>query len=208
MVVLRRKALILFVSCLVLLFLGILAYQAQQGQAILAMGETVGVIVASKDIKPWVPIAAGDLTERQVPRQYADSQQVKTPDELIGRMLSVAIPAGAGIPTYIIYTGLDLRAGERTWELRQGGNVVLDSRTQPGDRVDVMAAVLKNGQESIQQIISGARVLSVQGKDKDFTVVLAVSLEQGKVLMEAENFAKQVRAVGDPLAWSPGGGKP
>jgi Flp pilus assembly protein CpaB len=103
---------------------------------------------------------------------------------------------------------MDLRAGDRTWELRQGGNVVLDSRIQPGDRVDVMAAVAKSGQESVQHIISGARVLAVQGKDKDFTIVLAVSLDQGKSLMEAENFAKQVRAVRDPLVWAPGGGKP
>lgn len=206
MVVLRRKALMLLVACLVLLFVGIVLYQSKADQQLTAMGEMVGVVVAAKDIQPWIPVSAEDVKIRQVPRKYVDSQHINAPADVVGKMLSVAIPAGAGVPTYVIYSGLDLKQGERTWELRQTGNVVLDSGLQPGDRVDVMAAVTKASHESVQQILTGARVLSVQRKDKEFTVVLAVTMEQGKALMEVENFAKQVRVIRDPLAWALGGG--
>lgn len=200
MVVLRRKAMILFVVCLVLLFAGIWTFQVQRRQALASMGEMTSVVVASKDLQPWVPLSSSDMKMRQVPQQYVGTEHVRSPDELVGQVLSVPVPVGASIPSYALYTGPDLKPGERTWELRQAANLILDSQLQIGDRVDVIAAVVKDGQESVRQVLAAARVIGVERTEKDLIVILAVTLDQGKTLMEVENFAKQVRVVRDPLA--------
>lgn len=208
MVVLRRRALFLFVACLVLLFGGIWSYQAQQADTLQALGETIDVVVAARDLDAWVALTDQDVKVRQVPKLYTGPDRITAPDELIGKMLTVPIPAGAGIPNYTVYPGPELHQGERTWELRQGTNILLDSQISPGDRVDVLAALSSSGSEAIQHVLSGARVVAVQRKEKEFTILLAVTLDQGRVLMEVENFARQVRVVRDPMAWMPGGGQP
>lgn len=197
---------VLFAAALVLTFLGIWSYQAEQERAWRSLGETVAVVVAARPLPAWAPLAAGDLAVRPVPRRFAGPGHLASPAHLIGRMPVVAIPEGAPVPAYALYAGPELRQGELAWELRPSPNLILDARLRPGDRVAVLAAGGKGGQEAVRQVLAGARVLAVRQSEEEIAATLAVTLEQGKALMEAENFARQMRVVLDPLPGAAGAG--
>lgn len=205
MVTLRRRALLLFTACLLLLLIGLMTYQAEQRRSLQSLGETLPTVVAARPVEPWAPLTPADLTISHIPRRFAPPGVFAAPDDLTGQMLIAPLPEGAPLTAYLLWQGPKLQPGERTWELRQSGSVLLDSALQPDDRVDVLAAANKLGQEAVEQILQGARVVAVQRKEKEYTITLALSLHEGKALMEAENFARQVRVVRNPLA--AGGGR-
>lgn len=196
MVILRRRAMWLFSACLALLFLGVWAYQTEQQQALAGLGTQVDVIVTARAVKPWTPLTAADLVTSKVPERFAGADHLSRPDQAMGRMLITAVPKGAPLSSFILYSGPDLRPDERTWELRDGGNVLLDSHLHPGDVVDVLAAP-GTGQSGVRLILTGVRVLDVRAGAHGSPAVatLAITLDDGKTLMEAENYARQVRVV-------------
>lgn len=196
MVVLRRRAMMLFSACLLLLFLGVWAYQTNQQQTLAGLGTQVDVLVTARAVKPWTPLGADDVTVRRVPERFAGPDQLNRPDQVIGRMLIAAAPKGTPLYSFVLYSAPELHLGERAWELHAGGNLILDSHLQPGDVVDVLAAPA-SGQTGVRQILTGVRVLDAQAgnRDKPAMAILAVTLDDGKALMEAENYARQVRVV-------------
>lgn len=195
---LRRKAMVLLAGCLVLLFLGVWAYQSEQQRALAALGETVPVVMAARALDAWVPITARDMSVRQVPVRFAGPERLSAPDDLDGKMLIVPIPEGAAIPSYAVYSGPELQPNQRTWELREAAKVILDRSIRPGDRVDVLAASSTEGEGIVRAVLSGVRVVAVRQEEKELAVTLALTLDEGKALMEAENFARQVRMVRNP----------
>lgn len=198
MVMLRRKAMVLLAGCLVLLFLGVWAYQSEQQRALAALGDTVPVVVAARALDAWVPITARDVSVQQVPIRFAGPERLPAPDDVDGKMLIAPIPEGAAIPGYAIYSGPDLQPHQRTWELREAAKVILDRSIRPGDRVDVLAAGSTDGEGIVRAVLSGVPVVAVRQEEKELAVTLALTLDEGKVLMEAENFARQVRMVRNP----------
>lgn len=197
---LRCKAMVLLAGCLVLLFLGVWAYQSEQQRALAALGETVPVVVAARALDAWVPITARDVSVWQVPVRFAGPERLFAPDDLDGKMLIAPIPEGAAIPSYAVYSGPELQPNRRTWELREAAKVILDRSIRPGDRVDVLAASSTEGEGIVQAVLSDVPVVAVRQEEKEFAVTLALTLDEGKVLMEAENFARQVRMVRNPTS--------
>lgn len=195
MVVLRRKAIVLFAACLVLLFFGLMAYQTEQQDAMAALGARVNVVVAARDLAAWTPLDAGDLALQQVPARFTYASWTGAAGDLVGRQLAIAVPAGSPIPAYALYVGPDLQPGEMAWELRSTDSVLVDSDLQPGDQVAVLAATASTDAAAVRRVLLAVRVLSVRREEPDLTVVLALTLDQGESLMAAENYDRQVRVV-------------
>lgn len=198
MVALRTRAMLLLAACMILLFLGIWAFQTEQTRTVAALGSQVKVVVAARPLHPWVPLTPGDLSTKQVPSPYTGPEHLTDPDQLVGRMLVAPIPAGAAIPSFALHAGPDLQPGEVAWELQSTGNVILDPHLQPGDRVSVLAATVNHEAEEVRQLLSGVRVVGVRSCEGGLAVTLAVTVDQGRALMAAENFARQVRVVRTP----------
>jgi Flp pilus assembly protein CpaB len=76
--------------------------QQQAGQAGL---QKVAVVVAARPIQARVPIAAEDVTVREVPLDPTNAQGiVSTPDKVIGHVLSVAVLEGQMVTTNLFAT--------------------------------------------------------------------------------------------------------
>lgn len=191
---------VFFVACLVLLFLGIWVFQSQQMQALAGLGRMVEVVIATRAIQPLTAVTAADVTVMKVPERFAGADHLSSTDQIVGKMMAVAVPKGAHLPRFALYTAPQLRPGERPWELHEGGNVLVDSGLQTGDLVDVLVASAKGGQEVVLQIITRARVLDMRAREKErpLAISLGVSGDESRALMEAENFARQVRVVRRP----------
>lgn len=204
MVTLRRRALILFAACLILLFIGIWLFQVEQLTRLQAAGETVEVLAAARPIPAWTPLSPDDLKKVSVPATLAGLGQVTDPMEVLGTMLLAPLPEGVAIPAYLLAHTPVLTPSERAWEIRHGNVVLLDSALQPGDAVDILAALSRQGEERVEEILAGARVIAVTHHEKEYTATLALTREQSVALMEAENFARQVRVIRRPQGGAKG----
>lgn len=197
MVILRRRALALLGVAVLFLMLGVWAYYEEQQRLLQALGTTVDVVVTARDVAAWTPLTEADLALRAVPEHYAGPAYLRSREEAVGRVPIADLPKGTGLPAYVLYTGPDLQPGERTWELRHDGTVLLETGLQPGQRVDVLAAGRLGDRDGVHSVLQGARVLAVDAGGKNPAVTLAVTWEQAMALMQAENYARQVRVVLD-----------
>jgi Flp pilus assembly protein CpaB len=138
-------------------------YLINQAQQTAGQGELqkTEVVVAARAIPARKPVEAGDLEVRQVPLDptNADGIVFKTPDDVIGRVLSVTVPQGAmltqnmlasaatGGQFSILEPGETVAPDSESW--RAVSITVPDDRAvggmiQPGMTVDVLMSATVN----------------------------------------------------------------
>lgn len=153
----------------------------------------------------------GRLEVREVPVRFLPPDAIGSPAEVAGRRLAVAVPAGSYLLGSHLRTGpardRDPRLGDdlQPVEVTVSGAGALAS-AGPGARVDVVVAgePVTGGRARVRVAARGVRLLAiapaspseetVAGSD-GWSATLALTRGQALELIEAENFAREIRLI-------------
>ena len=203
-----------------LLLGGIAASDMQAREAELARqtGPAVAVLVTRDTVPAGAQLTASQLALRHVPRRYAPRTAFRTLVEVEGARAGVRIPSGTDLEPALLAqaaTGRQsvagtLRTGERIARLV----VVGDPAELPaGARVDVL--VTADGPNARTRVaLAGAEVLASRGAVAPAgadgaaaslphaSLALRVTLRQALLLTTAQNTAREIRALAQPVRFS------
>ena len=123
---------------------------------------TAAVTVAAADLSAGAVLAAGDLVTTQLPEEAVPAGTTADPAELTGRLLAAPLRAGEPVT--------DVRlVGPGLWSAVPPGQVAAPVRLadlavatllRAGDRVDVLAATDDGAGTTVEQVATGALVLT------------------------------------------------
>ncbi len=177
-----------------------------------ALGPPVPVVVARADIPVGAPITRRALAVRRLPGRYAPAAAFRDPSEVLGARAGVAIPAGTDLqPALLAGAGqaggpAPARAGERVARIVAVGAA---RELAPGTLTDVL--ITRDGPGGVARTrlaLRGAEVLSSapapragegdQSALPRVALALRVTLAQAIALVEAQNGARELRALPRP----------
>lgn len=179
-----------------------------------ALGPAVPVLVARRAVAAGAPIRERALAVRRTPERYAPAAAFRDPAEVVGARAGVAIPAGTDLhPALLAGSGAagspgPARAGERVARIIAVGAA---GELAPGSRTDVLITRDGPGGEARTRLaLRGAEVLSSAPAPRTgegggaglprVALALRVTLEQAIGLVEAQNGARELRALPRPGA--------
>nr|WP_282600152.1 RcpC/CpaB family pilus assembly protein [Patulibacter sp. SYSU D01012] len=169
-----------------------------------AVGPSVPVVVAGRDLPAGRQVDVAALAVRRVPARYAPADRIASPDEVAGLRPRVAVPAGRDVTLPVLDTGggPQLRPGERVADLVATGDPKL---VQPGTRVDLLVTRDGGGEGGATRLaLEDAEVLRAESAPDDPTgetqgrrvaVGLRVTVKQAVYLAAAQNFASELRIL-------------
>ena len=182
------------------------------------IGELRTVVVVSRQLEPGRPLSRrvldGSLELREVPTRFLPPDALIDPGEALGRKPYAPIPAGSYLlASQIRIPGAD--AGPEQPAL--GGDLSPVEITvaaaaalaplagTPGGQVDVVVAgePVTGGGATVRVAASGVRLIALEPADPEaasaggdsWTATLALSRGQALRLIEAENFARELRLI-------------
>lgn len=155
------------------------------------------------------PLAA--LEVREVPIRFLPPDAIGSPAEVAGRRLAVAVPAGSYLLGSHLRTGAPRDRGPRLGRDLHPVDVTVSgagalASAGPGARVDVVVAgePVTGGTARVRVAARGVRLLAiapaapaeetVAGTD-GWSATLALTRAQALELIEAENFAREIRLI-------------
>jgi Flp pilus assembly protein CpaB len=178
------------------------------------------VVVAAADLPQGKPIVAAqlahDLQVRRVPERFAPSGALAVPADALGRVPEATVPAGSyllgaqlGLPRPPRRKAPGLAGGKRPVEIAVSAAEALleGGGGQRGSRVDVIVTTEPRGPGPGRTYVAAAdvRLLALRraaapgpGPAGGWNATLALSRRQALELIEAENFARQVRLLPRP----------
>jgi len=210
----RRRALVLAGLALVLGALSASEVASREAEIEQRIGGSVGVVVAVKAINRGRRIDASVLGLRDVPAKFAPAQSFATAGQLIGARAAVAIRAGTDLQPSLLegsQAGPDgalslAGADERIVRVIAVGDA---AEVTPGSRVDLL--ITRDGASGRTSTVVGLRDAEVIGSGPAAAVAdgagaglprvamaLRVSLNQAVLLAEAQNSARELRALPRP----------
>lgn len=177
-----------------------------------ALGPSVAVLVTRADVPAGAPIRERALAVRRLPRRYAPASAFRDPAEVVGARAGVAIPAGTDLQPALLAGAGRLagaappRAGERVARIVAVGAA---RELTPGTRTDVLITRDGPGGAARTRLaLRGAEVLSSapapragEGDQSGLprvALALRVTLAQAIALVEAQNGARELRALPRP----------
>jgi pilus assembly protein CpaB len=172
----------------------------------------VPVVSAREELHPGSRLTADKLAVRRVPERYAPPDALPAPGELVGRRVSVAVPAGGHLSPAAFGESGDgpagpaIGAGERVADVVAAGAAEL---VQPGGRVDVLVTREKGpgepGHTSLAledvEVLAAAPASPGEGAGSGdspaakLRVSLRVTLRQAVYLAAAQSFARELRVL-------------
>lgn len=177
-----------------------------------ALGPAVPVLVARTALPAGAPIRERALAVRRTPERYAPAAAFRDPAEVVGARAGVAIAAGTDLqPALLAGAGTasapgPARAGERVARIIAVGAA---RELAPGSRTDVL--ITRDGPGGVAHTrlaLRGAEVLSSapapragEGDEAGLprvALALRVTLAQAIALVEAQNGARELRALPRP----------
>lgn len=201
----RRRALLLLGLAVVL---GTLAASdiGRREQALRrAVGPSISVVVATKELPAGKPIHRGSLAVRRMPQQYAPKDGIQSLPEVVGLRPRVSVPAGGDLAGALLAAdgGSDLRPGERIADLVAIGDL---QRIRPGGHVDLLVTRERDGAGGTTRLaLEDAEVLaaepaptgegSADAATGRISVALRVTVKQAVYLTAAQNFARELRLL-------------
>jgi pilus assembly protein CpaB len=186
-------------------------------------GDLRPVVVSAAELRPGEPIGPGDLRGlevRRVPARFAPPDALSAPEEAVGREPAGPVPAGS----YLLASQLrvprsgdrgarpSLAHGRRPVEIAVTGAEALAAagRSPEGSRVDVVVTTEPGpgGRGRTYVAAKGVVLLSLSergggvgggdtalGAGGDWSATLALTRAEALKLIQAENFARQVRLL-------------
>jgi len=181
------------------------------------LGELRTVVVVTSTIEPGRPLSRrvldASLELREVPVRFAPPDALIDPGEALGRKALALIPSGS----YLVASQLKLPGGTGPDEPDLGGDLspveitvtgagaLVPVAGSPGARVDVVVAgePVTGGRAQVRVAAEGVRLIALEPADPDqaaaggdsWSATLALSRDQALKLIEAENFAREVRLI-------------
>ncbi len=182
------------------------------------LGELRTVVVVSRPLEPGRPLSRsvldGALELREVPVRFLPPDALIDPGEALGRKPYAPIPAGS----YLLASQLRLPgAGDGAEQPTLGGELspveitvagagaLVPVAGAPGARVDVVVAgePVTGGGAKVRVAASAVRLIALEPADPgaaaaggdSWSATLALSREQALRLIEAENFARELRLI-------------
>lgn len=155
--------------------------------------------------------ALGALEVREIPVRFLPPDAIRSPAEVAGRRLAVTVPAGSYLLGSHLRTGAPRDRAPRLdgdlhpVEVTVSGAGALTS-SGPGTRVDVVVAgePIAGGRARVRVAARGVRLLAIApaspaaataaGSD-GWSATLALTRAQALELIEAENFAREIRLI-------------
>jgi hypothetical protein len=182
------------------------------------LGELRVVAVTTAPIKPGRPLSGKSLRKavelREVPVRFAPPDALADPAEAIGRRPVAPIPPGSYLvasqlrtPSAHAAPGPDLSAGLHPVEITVSGAGSLAALGDPvGMRVDVVVAgePVTGGRARVRVAASGVRLVALEPASPEestttggdsWNATLALRRGEALKLIEAENFAREVRLI-------------
>jgi pilus assembly protein CpaB len=173
------------------------------------LGPEAAVVVAGAPIAPGATIRERSLAVRRVPARYAPTGGFRDPAEVVGARAGVAIPAGADLqPALLASAGepAPARAGERVARVVAVGAA---RELPPGALADLLITTDGPGGEPRTRLaLRGAEVISSAPAPRAdsgdaaglprVALALRVTLRQAIALVQAQNGARELRALPQP----------
>ncbi|MFN8150116.1 MAG: SAF domain-containing protein [Solirubrobacterales bacterium] len=183
------------------------------------LGELRTVVVVSEPLSPGEALSRRDLERslelREVPVRFAPPDALVDPGEALGRKPFAPVPAGSYLLASQLRTpgagrepdspslGSDLSPVEITVT---GAGALASAAGSPGMRVDVVVAgePVTGGRARVRVAASGVRLIALEPASPEeatstggdsWNATLALSRPQALKLIEAENFAREVRLI-------------
>jgi Flp pilus assembly protein CpaB len=148
---------------------------------------------------------------RELPARYLPPDALSDPAEALGRTLRVSVPSGS----YLLESYLrpaapgrraapEVPAGRRPLDVTVRGGGALDMAGRGGGRVDVVVAEEPgaSGRPRVRVVARRVRLLALAESGAEeldggdaWTATLALTRRQALALIEAENFAREVRLI-------------
>jgi pilus assembly protein CpaB len=185
-------------------------------------GELRPVVVSTAELRPGEPIGPGDLRRlevRRVPARFAPPDALGSPDEVVGRAPATPVPPGSYVlssqlraprtrersrprlesgrrPVEISVTGAEALAA--TGGSPEGSRVDVVVTTEPGPGAKGRTYIAAEGVELLALREGGGEIgggdpgLAPAG---DWSATLALTRREALRLIQAENFARQVRLM-------------
>jgi pilus assembly protein CpaB len=125
---------------------------------------TVREVRAAVNIPPETPIESSMITVEEVPQSTELLGRISNPQDVIGKMLRVALPAGQALLDRQLISFNDpsmLRSGYRMMTVQIDPVGGLNGDIQPGSRVDVLATVKVDDDSITRTLLQNVMVLSV-----------------------------------------------
>jgi len=186
-------------------------------------GELRPVVVSGAELRPGAPIGPGDLRGldvRRVPVRFVPPDALTSPEEAVGREPATPVPPGS----YLLASQLRvprskqkegrprLEAGRRPVEIAVTGAEALAATggSPEGSRVDVVVTTEPGpgGRGRTYIAAEGVELLALRqggggigggdvglGAAGDWSATLALTRAEALQLIQAENFARQVRLL-------------
>lgn len=181
-----------------------------------AKGKMVNVVVAKRDLIKGARLSADSVAVREIPIEYAQSLAV-TPaafDHIDGQVLAYSVKAGEMIlwglmegkkvPTF----STRVEAGHRAMTVPVDEINSISGLLEPGDIVDLIATVDKNGKkvtfpllQSVQVMATGQRSVDdpKSGERREYsTVTLNITPEQAQNVIVARDAGKITALLRNP----------
>jgi Flp pilus assembly protein CpaB len=181
------------------------------------LGETRAVLTLNQSLGPGTSLRAPLLRRafevREVPVRFLPPDAIASPAEASGRRIAVPVPAGSYLLGSQLRTAAPRpdrgpRLGERLHpvEVTVSGAGALASAGGGGTRVDVVVAAepVTGGRATVSVAARRVRLLAiapaapedetVAGSD-GWSATLALTRRQALDLIEAENFAREIRLI-------------
>ncbi|MGH2993326.1 MAG: SAF domain-containing protein [Solirubrobacterales bacterium] len=186
-------------------------------------GELRPVVVSGGELRPGAPLGPGDLRGlevRRVPARFAPPDALASPEEAVGREPAAPVPPGS----YLLASQLraprskeragrpPLERGRRPVEIAvtgaqalgavgdspEGSSVDVVVTTEPGPGAKGRTYVAAEGVELLALREGGGGLGADEsglGAGGDWSATLALTRAQSLELIQAENFARQVRLL-------------
>ena len=177
------------------------------------LGPIVRVVVARAQIPAGAPVRAASLAVRRAPSRYAPSQTFHDPAEVVGARAGVSIPAGTDLQPALLAgasaaSEVTVRPGERIARIVAVG---VARELSPGTLTDVLitrdgpggSARTRLALRAAEVVASAPAPRSPEGDQAGLprvALALRVTLRQAIALVEAQNGARELRALPRPGA--------
>ena len=192
--------------------------QAREAQLARQTGPGVAVLVTRDTVPAGAQLTAARLSVRHVPQRYAPQTAFRALAEVAGARAGVRIPGGTDLePALLAQPGTGspsaagaLRAGERIARIVVVGDPV---ELAAGARIDVLVTADRPN-AATHVALAGAEVLASRGAPAPAgadgaaatlphaSLALRVTLQQALLLTAAQNTAREIRALAQPVRFS------
>lgn len=197
----RRRSLLLLGLALLLGTLAASDVASREAALDARLGPAVAVVVAREELEAGEPIAARQLTVRQVPQRFAPQDAYAAPQQLAGQRPAATVAAGADVTAAALARddtaapGAPVRRGERIADVVATGSAEL---VTAGARVDVLVTRERETRLELQdvEVLHAVPAEAEQGASAPrVSAALRVTLRQAVYLAAAQTFARELRLL-------------